>query len=72
VRQQQIDAAGLLGGLIVAVIVLIAASIALLAPEGTSAKVLIAVWLWSLPVVAVCTGVGLGLARLVGRMRGRS
>ena len=61
-RQQQIDAVGLLGGLLVAVIVLIAISIALLGPEGTSAKVLIAVWLWSLPVVLPILIVSIAMA----------
>jgi hypothetical protein len=68
--QRQVDAAGMIGGLIVAAVFLIAVSIALLQPEGTSAKVLIAVWLWALPVIGIGMTLGYGVAKLVGRMRG--
>jgi hypothetical protein len=50
-----------------AAVLLVAASIALLAPEGTSAKALIAVWLWALPVIGLCASVGMLLGRLLGR-----
>jgi hypothetical protein len=68
--QRAYDVAGLVAGLLVAAVLLVTISVALLAPEATSAKVLIAVWLWSLPVIGVCTAAGLGLARLAGRLRG--
>jgi len=68
--QRQYDAAGMMGGLIVAGVFLLAVSIALLSTEGTSAKVLIAVWLWAVPVIGICTAAGYGVAKLLGRVRG--
>ena len=62
-RARKVEAAGIAIGLIAAVVCLIGLSIWLLSPEGTSYKVLVAVWLWALPL--------LGLFALAGWVLGR-
>ncbi len=57
------DLVGLIAGVVVAAAALIAAGIWLLSAEATSTKVLVAVWLWLLPV--------LGLGALMGWVTGR-
>jgi hypothetical protein len=54
---------GLTGGAAAAVLFLLAASVWLLSAEATSVRVLVAVWLWALPVL----GIGAGLGWLAGR-----
>lgn len=61
------ESIGAIAGLVLAALLLLGASIALLAPEGTSAKVLIAVWLWALPVTGLCAAVGMLAGRLLGK-----
>lgn len=66
--------AGVLAGITIALLVLLYASVMLLRVEDASAKVLVAVWLWSLPVLAMGATLGylasLGLSAL-GRRGGR-
>jgi hypothetical protein len=48
--------------------VLVAAAILLLMQPETSAKVLVAVWLWSLPVLGFGAAMGWSIARLAQRL----
>ena len=57
------ESAGVVFGLLAAVVVLVAASVWLLDAQDTSIKVLVAVWLWALPAL----GIGAGLGWLAGR-----
>ena len=57
------ESAGLALGLAAAVALLVAASVWLLSTPDTSARVLVAVWLWALPVL----GLGAGLGWMAGR-----
>ncbi len=66
----RVEAMGLIGGLIVALVVLIGLSVWLLSPEATSAKVLVAVWLWALPVAGAFAALGWLAARVVLRLTG--
>jgi cytochrome bd-type quinol oxidase subunit 1 len=68
--QGGLEVLGTAAGLLVAVIVLIGLSVWLLSPEATSAKVLVAVWLWALPLAGVCAGLGWLIGRLAGRVIG--
>ena len=61
---KNVEALFVLTGVAVAVSGLVAASVWLLSIEGTNAKVLVAVWLWMLPVL----GVGALLGWLAGRV----
>lgn len=61
---KNVEAVSLLTGVAVAAITLIASSVWLLSAEDTSAKVLVAVWLWALPV--------LGVGALAGWLAGRA
>ena len=60
---QRAESAGVALGLLAAVVFLVAAAVWLLGAEDTSVKVLVAVWLWALPVL----GIGAGLGWLAGR-----
>jgi hypothetical protein len=64
------EVAGLGVGLMVALILLASASGWLLSMPDTSAKVLVTVWLWALPVVGFCTAFGWLAGRLVARLPG--
>ena len=57
------ESAGIAFGLLAGVLFLGAASVWLLDAEDTSVTVLVAVWLWALPVF----GIGAGLGWLAGR-----
>ena len=59
----KIEAGSLLGGIAMAVAALLAASVWLLSIDGHGVRVLVAVWLWALPVV----GVGALFGWLTGR-----
>ena len=61
---KNVEALSVLTGVAVAVSGLVAASVWLLSIEGTDAKVLVAVWLWTLPV--------LGAGAFVGWLTGRA
>jgi hypothetical protein len=62
------ETAGLGMGLLVALILLAAAAAWLLSKPETSAKVLVAVWLWALPVIGFCTALGWLAGRLAARL----
>ncbi len=68
-RMTQTEVCGLLVGVLGAIVLLVALSVRLLQPEDTSAKVLVAVWLWSLPVLGIGAFVGWSLARLYRRVK---
>jgi hypothetical protein len=57
------EVAGILTGLVVACGFLVLVSVLLLSVEGTSAKVLVAVWLWLLPALALGAAAGWLLAK---------
>ena len=59
-----VEAVSLLTGVVIAALALVAASVWLLSAEDTSVKVLVAVWLWALPV--------LGAGALLGWLAGRA
>ena len=61
------EAMGLLLGVFGALVLLVAASVWLLSTPETSVKVLVAVWLWALPIL----GIGALAGWLVGRMASR-
>ena len=61
---RNVEAVCLLTGVAVAAIALMASCAWLLSAEATSAKVLVAVWLWALPV--------LGLGALIGWLAGKT
>jgi hypothetical protein len=60
----KVEAVSLLGGIALAVAGLLAASVWLLSIDGNGVRVLIAVWLWALPV--------LGVGALFGWLTGRA
>lgn len=64
----QLEKIGIIAGTLAAVGLLVLASVLLLQPEGTSAKVLVAVWLWALPVLGVGAGIGWMAARILRRL----
>jgi hypothetical protein len=64
--------AGTALGLLVAVALLIFASIWLLGIEGNTYKVLVAVWLWALPVLGVGAIVGYSAGRAFQSLRGKT
>lgn len=59
----KVEAVSLLGGIALAVAGLLAASVWLLSIEGHGVRVLVAVWLWALPVL----GAGAMFGWLTGR-----
>ena len=63
------DLAGIAVGVVAAVVLLVVLSIQLLQPEGTTSKVLVAVWLWSLPVLGIGALAGWSIARIVQQLR---
>ncbi len=63
-RARRVEAIGIAVGLVVALICLIGLSIWLLSPEGTSYKVLVAVWLWALPLLGIFALAGWVLGRI--------
>lgn len=65
----QTEVRGMLLGVLGAIVLLVALSVRLLQPEDTSAKVLVAVWLWSLPVLGIGAFLGWSLARLYRRVK---
>jgi len=56
--QMKPETAGMLIGFVLAAGALLVTSVLLLNVEGTSAKVLVAVWLWLLPVLGLGAGAG--------------
>ena len=60
----KVEAVALLGGIALAVAGLLAASVWLLSIDGHGVRVLVAVWLWALPV--------LGVGALFGWLTGRA
>lgn len=64
-RMTQAEVGGILAGVAAAVVLLAVLSILLLQPEGTSVKVLVAVWLWSLPVLGIGALLGWLLAHFI-------
>lgn len=59
---------GMLGGVLLGVAVLIALSIMLLRTSGADERVLIAVWLWTLPVLGVGVLIGWSVDVLIRRI----
>jgi hypothetical protein len=59
----RVEAVSLLGGIALAVAALLAANVWLLSIDGHGFRVLVAVWLWALPVL----GVGAIFGWLTGR-----
>ena len=57
-------------GAVVALAVLLAASVMLLDTEGANYKILVAVWLWLLPVLGLCSGVGYGAGKIAVALLG--
>jgi hypothetical protein len=62
---------GALAGLALAAILLLWAAFALVTVEGSTVKALVAVWLWTLPVLGIGGGAGWLAGRLVTRIGGR-
>ena len=62
---------GAMAGLALAAIVLVWAAFALVTAEGSTVKALVAVWLWSLPVLGIGSGAGWLAGRLLQRIGGR-
>lgn len=60
--------AGAVVGSLVGLMVLAVASLSLLSIDGTTYKVLVAVWLWALPVIGASTVAGYGVGRAMGRL----
>jgi len=56
---------GALAGTAVALVVLAAISVMLLNTDGANYKVLVAVWLWLLPVTGAFAGLGYGAGRII-------
>ncbi len=69
VRRPTLAALGAVLGALAGVPVLAVSAIGLLSIEGTNYKVLAAVWLWALPVLAVCAVVGYCCGRVAGLFR---
>ena len=69
VRRPTLAALGAVLGALAGVVVLAVFAIGLLSIEGTNYKVLAAVWLWALPVLAVCAVVGYCCGRVAGLFR---
>lgn len=62
---------GAIVGFALAAVVLVWVAFALITAEGNTAKVLVAVWLWALPVLGIGGGAGWLLGRLGQRIGGR-
>jgi hypothetical protein len=62
---------GAIAGAALAALLLVWAALALVMAEGSSAKALVAVWLWTLPVLGAGSGggwlAGLAIQRIGGR-----
>ena len=61
---------GAIAGAVVALIVLAVVSVWLLNSPGANYKVLVAVWLWCLPVLGLFAGVGYGAGKVVDAIGG--
>jgi hypothetical protein len=61
-RRPSAATGGAVAGSLLAVAVLVFASVSLLSIDGTNYKILVAVWLWALPVIGVCALVGYAFA----------
>lgn len=66
----QPSAWGAIAGIVAALAVLAALSVMLLNSGGANYKVLVAVWLWLLPVTGVCAGIGYAVGKTVELMAG--
>jgi glycosyltransferase involved in cell wall biosynthesis len=62
-RRPSAASGGAVAGTLLAVVVLVFASVSLLSIDGTNYKVLVAVWLWALPVIGVFALGGYGVGR---------
>jgi hypothetical protein len=62
---------GAIAGLALAAILLVWAAFALVTAEGSTAKALVAVWLWSLPVLGIGSGMGWLAGWFIQRIGGR-
>ena len=62
-QSHQYAMAGMLLGALVAAIVLVTVAIVLLRAEGSTYKVLVAVWLWALPVLGLFSSIGYVLGK---------
>ncbi len=62
-QSHQYAMAGMLFGALVAVIILVAVSVILLRAEGSTYKVLVAVWLWALSVLGLFSTIGYVLGK---------
>ncbi len=69
-RARRIEALGMAVGLVAALVCLIGLSVWLLSPEGTSYKVLVAVWLWALPLIGLFALAGWLLGRIANGVMG--
>ena len=56
---------GATAGLALAIVVLAAASVMLLNSDGANYKVLVAVWLWTLPFAGFFSGLGYAIGKIV-------
>ena len=56
---------GATAGLVVAIVVLAVASVMLLESDGANYKVLVAVWLWTLPFAGFFSGIGYAIGKIV-------
>jgi hypothetical protein len=56
---------GVVAGMLVAFVILAALAFMLLKSDGANYKVLVAVWLWLLPVTGVFAGIGYAAGRVV-------
>ena len=56
---------GATAGIVVATIVLAAASVMLLNSDGANYKVLVAVWLWALPFAGFFSGIGYAAGKII-------
>ncbi len=56
---------GATAGLVLAIVVLAATSVMLLHSDGANYKVLIAVWLWALPVAGFFSGIGYAIGKII-------